>query len=83
MLIVKRSNFILGFFFCVSFNSELRKNLGIYDMLSEEGSYTFGSEGLMFGKVMEIGSFQWSLLRMGSIFCVLVEAIPGFVKVFS
>ena len=35
----------------------------------------------MFGKVVEIGSVLWSLPRMGSIFCVLLEAIPGFVKV--
>ena len=42
MLIVKRSNFIEGYFFCVSFNSEPRKDLGIYDMLLGECSYTFG-----------------------------------------
>ena len=36
----------------------------------------------MFGKVMEIGSVQWSLPRMGLIFSVLVETILGFMKVF-
>ena len=38
---------------------------------------------MMFGKVVEIGSVLWSLPRMGSIFLVLVEAIPGFVNVPS
>ena len=83
MLIVKRSNFIFGYFFCVSFNSEPRKDQGIYDMLSGECSYTFGFGIGSLGQVwwVEIGSVLWSLPRMESIFWVLVEVIPSFVKV--
>ena len=47
MLIVKCSNFILGNFF----NSEPRKDPGIYDMLSGECSYTFGSIVRSVGRV--------------------------------
>ena len=35
----------------------------------------------MIGKVVEIGSVLWSFPRMGSIFWLLVEAIPYFVKI--
>ena len=51
MLIVKGSNFILGYFFGVSFNSELLKEPGIYDMWSKECSYTFGSVVRSVGRV--------------------------------
>ena len=51
MLIVKRSNFIVGYFFCVSFNSEPQKDPGIDDMLSGECSYTFGSVVRSVGRV--------------------------------
>ena len=37
------SDLMLGFFFSCLFDSKLQKDLGIYDMLSEENSCTFGS----------------------------------------
>ena len=43
MLIVNYSNFILGYFFNVSFNSDSQKDSSIYDMLSGGDTYTFGS----------------------------------------
>ena len=51
MFIVKRSNLTVGYFFCVSFNSKPKKDLGIYDMLSGECSYTFGSVVRFVGQV--------------------------------
>ena len=63
MLIIEWSNFIVEYFyFYVSFNSEPRKDPGIYDMLLGECLYTFGfivrsmGTGSMFGKVVKIVS---------------------------
>ena len=57
--IVKRSNFIVGYFVCVSFNSEFRKDPGLNDM--ENAHITLYPQlGLWdefeFGKVVEIES---------------------------
>ena len=58
MIIVKRRNFILGYFWCFFFfNFEAP---GIYDMLSEEGSYTFGSVVRSVGRVGRLEKF-WKL----------------------
>ena len=66
----------------MSFNCEPRKGPGFYDTLL----YIFGSVVRSVGQVQCLVKL-WNLEvfgelpRMGSIFWVLVEAIPGFVTV--
>ena len=49
--IVKHSNLTVGYFFCLSFNSELRKDLDIGNIVLGECSYTFGSVVRTVGQV--------------------------------
>ena len=57
---VKRSNFLMGYFFCVSVNSVLLKDPVISDILSGDCSYTFGSVVRSVGRIQSLEKL-WKL----------------------